>query len=74
MKIHIVVAAILITTCVILTQRGNELKHHLDLIENLTSIVTAHDIRLDSIENRPEIVIENANVFSTEDEIVIQGD
>jgi len=54
--------------------KNNDHQDCLELLQDLTNIVTVLEKRISSIEDRPEIKIENANVFNMEDDIMIQGD
>jgi len=49
-------------------------REHFELIEDLTEVVQHMEERITTLEDRPEIMIQSANVFNTEDDIVIKSE
>jgi len=48
------------------------IQENLVFISDLTKCMTGLDLRIDSMEDRPEISISYGTVITTEDEIIIQ--
>jgi len=64
--------------CLLVLVTGNNIdrqKRDLEIVEmvnDLTDEVLFLQDRIESVENRPEIMIQNATVFNTEEEIIIK--
>ena len=56
----------------ITSDNKNDIQDSVEMVAELTDIVTELDQRMDSMEDRPEISISYGTVITTEDEIIIQ--